>query len=420
MEYIVKDLGSYKLHLIKNTKFKAIRTKVFFNAPIKKDEITIRVFLAAMLYLTNEKYKTRRSFALKCEDLYACSIGYRISRFGNYSNFYFGMNALEDRFSEENNLEKCFELLSDIIYKPNVVNNEFDEVYFNIVKNDILTNINSIKESPSNYSVIRLLENMDVDSPLSYRPMGYVEDLEKITRGNLYDYYQRVLNNDIMDIFVIGNIDFVEIEKLVRKYFPPKVFKKITIGCRLEEERARSKVQIIKEENDTNQSKFALGCRLNGLTDYERNYALTLYSIILGGGSNSKLFKEVREKNSLAYYIHSTPNKLDNLLLIRAGISKDNFLEVIDLVKLQMNEMKKGKITDLEIENAKKMYLSSIDEIEESQDEIIDSYYMMDLLGVDDIETKKKKMMEVTKKEIISVSKKVHIDTIYLLEGVKE
>ena len=39
-------------------------------------------------------------------------------------------------------------------------------------------------------------------------------------------------------------------------------------------------------------------CPVNKLTDYERNYPLILANIILGGGTDSKLFSEVREKNS--------------------------------------------------------------------------------------------------------------------------
>ena len=56
MEYKVKDLGSYKLHLIKNDKFKTIRTKVFFNAPVKKKEITIKLvkfYLTVKILLRN-------------------------------------------------------------------------------------------------------------------------------------------------------------------------------------------------------------------------------------------------------------------------------------------------------------------------------------------------------------------------------
>ena len=47
-------------------------------------------------------------------------------------------------------------------------------------------------------------------------------------------------------------------------------------------------------------------------------------------------------------------------------------------------------------------------------------HYMMDLIGVDDIETRKKKMNEVTKEEVIKVAKKIHLNTIYLLEGDKD
>jgi hypothetical protein len=87
MEHVVKDFGSYKLHLIKTDKFKTIRMKLFFYSPIKKDEITIRNFLIGMLKVTNKKYPTKRELALKCQDLYACGLGYDITRFGNFYNY---------------------------------------------------------------------------------------------------------------------------------------------------------------------------------------------------------------------------------------------------------------------------------------------------------------------------------------------
>ena len=51
------------------------------------------------------------------------------------------------------------------------------------------------------------------------------------------------------------------------------------------------------EKIDNSQSKLSIACRCNDLSDYERNYVITLYNVILGGGCDSKLFKEVREKN---------------------------------------------------------------------------------------------------------------------------
>ena len=54
----------------------------------------------------------------------------------------------------------------------------------------------------------------------------------------------------------------------------------------------------------------------------------------------------------------------------------------------------------------------------ESPLEIIDCYYMMEILGVDDFKTKREKMLMVTKEEIVEVAKKVSIHTIFCLKGV--
>lgn len=418
MEYIKKNLGSYNLHLIKNTNFKSIMVKVYFREPIKKENITIHNFLTTMLTFSSKKYPTRRELILKTQDLYSCSLSSSDSRLGNYINTSFKLTVLKDEYTEENNLEKAIEFLSEIIYNPNVTDNKFDEASFNIVMNQGCLALSSIKENPSSYSIIRMLENMDSNSPISYRSFGYLEDLKDINSSNLYTYYKQMIKEDDMDIFVIGDIDFEQIDLIIRKYFKQKTFKKVKGNYLIPAKKAPLKKKIITEENESNQSKLAIGCRTYNLTDYERNYPLTLYNIILGGGADSKLFTEVREKNSLCYYIGSTANKLDNILLIRAGISNTNFKQSIKLIEKQMNEIAKGNFTEEDIENAKELYQTAIDEIEGSESEIIASYYMIELLGVDTIETKAKKMKEVTKKEIIKVAKKVKIDTVYMLEGV--
>ena len=119
----------------------------------------------------------------------------------------------------------------------------------------------------------------------------------------------------------------------------------------------------------------------------------------------------------LVYYIYSIPNKLDNTLIIRAGISKDNFDKTIKLIDKQLNSMKKGKFTDEDISQAIEIYKNSLQEIEESPDYLMEAYYLMDLIGIDDLKTRKEKIKTVKRDDIIRVSKKIKIDTIYLLEG---
>ena len=420
MEYVSKNLGAYTLHLIKNENFKSVMIKVFFREPIKRENITIHNFLTTMLTFSTKKYNTKRKMVLKTQDLYSAHISSRDSRLGNSLNTSFTLTTLKDKYTEKGNLEKSIEFLRDVIYRPNVKDNAFDSKSFNIIMNQACLALSSIKEDPSTYSIIRMNEVMDKDSPLSFRTFGYLEDLKNITKENLYTYYKEMIENDDMDIYVIGDIDFEETDKLIRKYFKSTKFKKTRKNFILDDKKARRNYQIVKEENESNQSKLAIGCRSYKLTEYERNYPLTIFNIILGGGPDSKLFMNVREKNSLCYYINSIPNKLDNTLLIRAGINNSDFKKCLKLIEKEMNDIRKGKFSDEDINKAKEMYLTAIDEIKESESEIISSYYMIELLGTDDLETKVEKMKNVTKDEIIKVAKKIKIDTVYMLEGVLE
>lgn len=420
MEYQKKQLGSYNLHMIKTDKFKTITVRITFRKPIKKEEITIRNFLCDMLTLSSKDYPTKKALATKAQELYAAHISSTNYRLGNYINSNFYLKILNEKYSEEGMFEKSIQFFSDLIFKPNVINHKFDSNSFQIVKTNTMLALQSIKEDYSKYSMIRLLENMDLDSPISFRGYGYQEDLEKIDEENLYQFYQDMLKTNMVNIFVIGNIDFYDTEKLIRENFEFVTLKKIRIPSIITCDKAPKKVKTITESENMKQSKLAIGCKTVNLTEYERNYPLTLYNILFGGGSDSKLFQEVREKNSLAYTIRSIPNKLDNLILITAGIAKENFKKTVKLVEHEMKEMEKGNFTDEEIEKAKKLFVTALEESEDSQGQIIEVYYMMEMLGTDDLETKKKKMLQVTKEDIIHVAKKVKMDTVYLLEGESE
>ena len=420
MKYIKKDFGSYKLHMIKTDKFKTIKIRVCFRNKIEKHEITMRNILSDILVQSSKDYPTKRDLVIKSQDLYAANISSDNTRYGNYINTDIFLNVLEDKFTEDGNYKKAVEFLRDIIYNPNVSNNKFDEETLSIIKDNAKTSLEGLKEDSNYYSVLRLYEAMDKKSPLSYRMCGYIEDIEKINSSNLYNYYKKMIEKDLMDIFVIGDIDFKKTEQLIKDNFKLRTFKKQRIGYQLEDKKARSRKLIARETIENSQSKLTIGCRIHKLKSYEIKYPLTLYSIILGSGTDSKLFKEVREKHSLCYTIGSIPNKLDNVLLIRAGVDKKNVKKTVALCEEQMNLMRKGKFTDKDISIAKEFFNTALDSLYESENSLIDCYYMMEILGIDEIETRRKMMNKVTKEEIIKVAKKIKMDTVYCLEGIKE
>ena len=419
MKYTKKDLGSFGLHLIETDKLKTITVRVIFHTPIKKEEITKRILLTDVLLQSTEKYATRRDLTIQAEELYSADISMNNTRLGNYIVTSMNLQVLNDSYTEENNLEKSLEFLQEIIFHPDVEKNAFQKEKLDLAKYNSVVSISSIKEDATNYSMIRLSETYDKDSPVSFRMIGYLEDLEKIDEKNLYESYCKMIDNDYVDIFVVGNYNQKEMIPLIKKYFKFKKIKKRKATYFLKNKKARKRRLMAKESIDNSQSKLAIACPIGKLKQRERDCALVLANILLGGSPDSKLFQEVREKNSLCYTIHSVVSRLDNLLVISAGIDKDNYKKTLELITKNLNECKKGHFTEKEIEKAKEIYHTSLEELEESDNRMISDVLSQDLLGLASPDERMEQMKNVKKSEIVKVFKKINMDTVFLLEGVK-
>ena len=418
IEYKRKEQGSYNLHIIKTDLFKTITVKVFFREEALKENITKRNFLSRIMMLSTNDYQSKVELTKALQNLYAAQVSATNRRLGNYLDTSFSLRVLHDKYTEEGNFKKSLELLNSVILNPKVDNNSFNEKEFSIVYEEYKADLNTLVEDKMTYALIRGMESTS-SNVTSYRSIGYLEDLEKITEQNLYAYYKEMIKHNFLDIFVLGNVDEVEITNLFREVFNFDTFKKKQVEARVIEPKKISTKKVI-EKIKAEQDNLVITLSTLGLTDYERNYPLSLFNTILGGGSESLLFKEVREKNSLAYTISSTPNKLDNLIIIRGGITSNKSEEAIKLIKKILKDLANGHISDELLDKAKEYYTSAIDDIIESSFQIIESYYMMELLGVDDLETKRKKMLKVTKEEVITVAKKTKLNTIYILKGENE
>ena len=420
MKYETRNLTSYHLHMIQTDKFKSILIRVILRKPVKKEEITFSNILMDMLVESTNTYKTKKELVKRTQELYAANLSGNSYRYGLFQNISLTLKILNDKYTEEGMFKESLLFLKEVLFNPNVENGSFKKDTLDYLKKDARLTIESIKEDPEKYSTIRLVETMNDNSPISYHGYGYIEDLDKITPESLYKFYQDLIATSDVDIYVIGNIDMEETYQLFKDNFEFTTFKKPKGSPIITWDSAPLKIKEKKEQDDIKQSKLAIGCRLVGLTDYEWKYPLTLYNIILGGDADSILFAKVREENSLCYTIRSSVNKVENLLFIRAGIAKENIDKAIKLIKQSLKDMIKGEFSEEDISKAKEVFQNAIKSSLEGEAQIVNLYDTMALLQTDDVETRLQKMQEVTKEDIINVAKKVKIDTIYCLEGVKE
>ena len=416
MNYKKFTNNAYNLHIINTNKFKTIMVKINFKNKIKKQDITYRNLLGKILFQANENFKTKRELEIFTEELYNLNIGCKNYISGNYIITSFNCVFLNEKYTEENMNNKSLDFLFDIIFKPSIENKEF--YYFDLVKRLVKDEIDTLKDDPNRYSTQRLFQNMDKNSILSYNSIGYMDDLESITNKDLYKYYQKMLKSNLIDIFIIGDIDSDEMKNEILKKFPINTIKKPSESHFYEHEKIR-RPKTVKENLDVQQSKLRMGYKLTNLTDFERKYVANIYSFILGGGPDSKLFKNVREKNSLCYSVNSSFLPIFNTMIISAGINKEDFKKCVSLIKKEVTKLSKGDFKEEDIDAAKTTYLNSLKEIEDSQSSILRIFESYEYLNFDLLEDRTS-IINVTKEDIINFSKKIHLDTIYVLEGEED
>lgn len=417
MEYKIHDCKSYRIHTIKTDKFKNCSMEIMFRNKLEKSEITQNNMLVDMLVHSSNKYPKRRDVSIELENLYSASFRGFTTRLGSSVMLSFCLDFLNPKYCEKGYLDDVLSLPFEMLLNPNIKNNEFDNRSFNIIKNRIKSDIESIKENATKYAFRRSLINMDENSPSSYYMVGYMDDLEAITPSNLVDAYNNLLNNYTCDIFVIGNLDMDEVVTTIKNKFNNRTIKTDKIELYVDNS-LRKKYIDVEETGKYEQDSFIMIYNLDDLSERERNFVIHIYNIILGsGGLTSKLYRYLREENSLCYNVSSMIQKYDGLLMIYSGIdAKDKDL-CIDLVNKAMKEMSSGDFSDLELENAIKTVISSLKMGEDTQGGIVNNYLFNYLDNLPLYEERVKEFKTVTKEEVINVAKRIKLNTIYLLKG---
>lgn len=385
--------------LIKTNRFKTNLYAIFLTIPMKKEDATINSLIPAVLRRGTEKYPTQLEIEKRLEEMYGASFNCGVDKIGNYQVLKFYIEGLSDEYTEEKqNIE---ELLKEIIYSPILENGYFKKEYVDQEKENLRLIIESRKDNKARYAYERCIEEMFENEPYGVYKYGTVEDVEKITPESLYNQYKKILKNAQIDVFGCGN-QLEEIE------IPHK--NTIEIKNTIHE----NKHKEIKEKADVTQGKLIIGLD----TPEENKPAITMYNAILGGGANSKLFQNVREKASLAYSAGSSYIRRINSIFIKTGIKNENYEKTLEIIKKQLQDMKQGNITDKEFRDAKQLIISSLKLIPEQQEDLIAFTYDQKIFGENQsIDEYISNISKVTKENVIEIAQKIDIDTIYFLYG---
>jgi len=410
------------LHMIETDKFKTNLIAIFLTTELNRENVTKNALISTILRRGSKNMNSQEEISKQMEDMYGASFDCGLDKIADNQVLKFYIETVNDNFLPENSeniLENSLEKILEIAFNPYIENDSFKEEYIEQEKNNIKKRIEGKIDNKAKYAIDRCVEEMYKNEPYGLYKFGYIEDLEKIDGRNLYQYYKELINNCKIDIFVSGLIDeqivdFVKtnenIEKLEErepKYNIPKIVEKQPVP----------KENVVTESMNVSQGKLILGLDVN-LENADLRYDTLLYNSILGGTANSKLFQNVREKANLAYVASSSYLRYKGNIFINCGIDIENYQKALDLIREQIEDMKKGDFTEQEIENVKKGIVATIKTIKDEQDTQITYHFSQELSQEEvSIDEYIEKVNKITKENIINIANKVSINTIYFLKN---
>lgn len=425
--HLIPERNVYKLdeavhlHCLELPKFKTNVVGLYIRRPLNRAEASKNALIARLLKRASQKYPTTKALNIALDLLFGSTLMTDIMKYGESQIIELVIQFPNKKHIPEKDIfKKALVLMKELLFAPLIDEEGFNETLFNEEKYLLEQEIKGRVNDKMQYSMERCIESMCSDEAYQIHKYGDLDQLMEIRRKDLLEHLHKILKESQIDIVAIGDIDSKEVASYTQEIFKFERSEVIAIP-RETVKRNVAEVNYVQEEFDIRQGKLNLGFRSNIAYEEPLYHAALMFSYVLGGGANSKLFRNVREKESLCYYVFARLEKFKSLMLVGSGIEVENYEKALSLILDEFENMKKGLFTEEELQLAKLTLERSLRSVNDSQHSYMGYYYSQWLSSkVFDIEELVEKVNAVTREQVIEAGQFVELDTVHFLTSRKE
>lgn len=402
---------------ITDDRFKLGRLSATLITPLSRERAAANALLSCVLTRSCKKYPDFTALNRKLDSLYGAALYPSIRQLGDYQALTLSVTGLDDRYAldGEDVSSELARLLCSIIFDPNVTDGKFSEDDVEQERRELIEGIDADYNDKRTYAVKRCIENMCRDEIYSVGRIGSREDVEKVSDEDIYGAWKKLLSGARVELTMLGNTPPEKAYESFCGYFENKPRKFSYVPP---EPVVPGDLRRVVETDEVVQSKLVMGLRCAVPEKSEDMIALSLMSAVLGGTPTSKLFLNVREKQSLCYYCVSRVDGYKGIMLIDSGVETDNIEKTEKAVMEQIERLQNGELTEDEFEGAKlalkNVYMSSLDSLAAQQSFYIGSVLQKEIMTPEQAA----KMVDlVDRNRVIELARSLQPDTVYSLVG---
>ncbi|EEE48509.1 EF-P 5-aminopentanol modification-associated protein YfmF [Staphylococcus capitis] len=417
MENNTLDNSNIHINVLPTKKFKTTMVTFKFMAPLDYKTITARSILSKVLVRATQQWPNDKALNRHLSSLYGAYINSFVSKFKDKHVITISLEIANERYLKDSTplFEKGLKTLKELIWNPLIIDEQFNENYVAQEKSLLTKKLEAMIDNKAQYSFLKLMNHMFENEPYKYLATGQVEQIPHVTAKNLYDTYKSMLHNDDCAIYVVGNVDKQNVIDTIQENFNIKPFK-FESNNRPEHIDPNKSSKFIIDNDEVDQAKLNLGYRFPTYFGKENYYAFVVLNMMFGGDPSSVLFNEVREKQSLAYSIHSQIDGKNGFLFVLSGVSASKYEIAKDTILDEFEKLKNGNFDDDKLELAKKIIISHRHESTDRPKSIIELLHNQVLL--DKPQSEKEfitAINAVTREDVIKLANEAMLDTIYVL-----
>lgn len=414
-------LGRLRIHVLQTKRFKTYALSLYAGVPLTESGVTPTALTPFVLRRGTEAYPETIAFRERLDDLYGAGFGFDLYKRGDSQIVQFKLDVINDRFvsSSESLLQEALQFLGQVVTAPALENGSFRNKYVAAEKATVSKRIDAIVNDKIRYAAERCIEEMCKGEPFALPALGLKRELESLDAATLYANYSRWLEQAAMDLYVVGDTTLEEVQQMVAKAFRlpeggPSAYAPVKFH------QARTEPQYVTERLDVGQGKLNMGLTVP-VTYASQDYAAMLvYNGVLGGFPHSKLFINVREKASLAYYAASRIDGHKGIITLQSGIEIGNYERALGIILEQLAAMRSGDFAEDDLKRTQAMLLNQLRELQDSAFERISFDFSNVLAGADRTgESFIAEIMAIDASQVVAAAQKTELDTIYFLRDRK-
>lgn len=402
-------------------RFKTMRLTAIALLPLEKDTASDFALLTQVLTRSCNEYPDFTALSKKLSSLYGASLSAGVRKAGETLALTFSIAGIDDRYAFDGDevSKELSELLLKVIFEPKFIDGIFDTEEVEQERRQLIDLADSEFNDKRVYANSRLIGIMCENEAFGIKRYGSRENILKSTPESLKKAWERMLKNAGFEVFYVGGASADSAKEIFKDKFagiertPEKLHTEII--------REASEVKRVEESMDIAQAKVLMGFRTNCCKDDEGVFAMRLMNVILGSGTRSKFFLNIREKQSLCYYCFSRYNRFKGILTVESGVENSNAQRTVDAVLHELEDVKKGNFTDEDVRLAKLSvasdFVSITDTVTGNEEWFVSQLTDPEFLSLEETTAK---LNAVTKEEIIEAANKLTLDTVYILTGKEE